>query len=67
MKKELVITLVLVALVVIGLYGSYQISEIKSSVQGSSVVNSPAAGPSSGSSGAVPSNIQNLPDMVGGC
>lgn len=71
MNKNVVIAIVLGVLVVIAGWQAYQLSGLKSRilangpVSGAGVGSAPST--SSGSSPQLPSNLQNLPSMVGGC
>ncbi len=74
MEKNLIITIALVLLVVVSAAQSLQISSLKNTLTeggasisgGSSVKSTSSAGGSSGSP-QLPSSLQNLPGMVGGC
>ena len=66
MNRNVVIVIVLVVLVLLTAVQAVQLSSLKKSISTSKV--SVGASPSAGSGGAsVPSNIQDLPSMVGGC
>jgi hypothetical protein len=72
MNKNLVIAIVLGALVLIAVVQAWQLAGIKSSVASGGVrtasVGTPVASGGGGGGGAqLPSNLQNLPSMVGGC
>ena len=74
MNKNIIVVGILVLLVLISVVQTFQIVEMKSSVTemevtGNSVqaTTSSSTTSSSGSSGGVPTNLQNLPGMVGGC
>jgi len=73
MNKNLLIVGVLVVLLVFSVVQAIQLSSIKSNAGELSTVKKTSSGiksastTSSGSSGAVPTNLQNLPGMVGGC
>ena len=66
MDKELIITIVLAVLVVISVVQAVEINSLKTSISTGGIATVSANAPSAGSA-AVPSNIQNLPEMVGGC
>ena len=64
MNRNIIIVIVLVVLVLLTAVQAVQLSALKQSIsQGK--VNIGTAPPAS--SGGVPSNIQDLPSMVGGC
>ena len=66
MDRNVVIVIVLVVLVLLTAVQAIQLSAVKSQVQSGKV--NVASAPASGSSGkSIPSNIQDLPSMVGGC
>lgn len=70
MEKNVILAIVLGALVVIAALQAFQLFGLKNKISSGNVqtvsgANAPAAG--QGSGGAVPSNLQNLPSMVGGC
>lgn len=72
MNKNLIIAIVLGALVLIAVVQAWQLVSIKSAVASGSIstasVSTPTAAGGGGGSGAnLPSNLQNLPGMVGGC
>lgn len=72
MNQNVVIAIVLGALVLIAAVEAYQLMGIKSSLASGNVQVGAAAAPSvaaGGGSGApaLPSSLQNLPGMVGGC
>jgi hypothetical protein len=72
MDKNVMISIVLGILVLIAAVQAVQLFSLKGSVQTGAVATStqPVAAASSGaapSAGALPSNLQNLPTMVGGC
>jgi hypothetical protein len=70
MEKNVVLAIVLGALVIIAGLQAYQLFSLKNKVgsgnlQTVSGASAPAAAQGSGAS--LPSNLQNLPSMVGGC
>ena len=67
MDKELIITIVLAVLVVISVVQAVEINSLKTSISTGNIATVSANTPSSSGSAAAPSNIQNLPEMVGGC
>lgn len=76
MKKNIVIVVVLAILVVISIVQAVQLNGLRAKVSevgtisGGTSSQKTVVGSSGGSSGqgaAIPSNIQNLPQMVGGC
>jgi hypothetical protein len=68
MNKNVVIAIVLGALVLIAGIQAVQLFSLKGKIASGSISTSsaPAAG-GSGNSPQLPSNLQNLPNMVGGC
>ena len=76
MKKEVLITIVLAILVLVSLVQALQLRGLKGQIEtgGFSVQTKAATTPvatgssgSSGSGGALPQSLDNLPQMVGGC
>jgi hypothetical protein len=72
MNQNVVIAIVLGALVLIAAVEAYQLMGIKSQLASGSVSvgasgAAPQAGGAGGSAPALPSSLQNLPGMVGGC
>ena len=72
MNQNVVIAIVLGALVLIAAVEAYQLMGIKTqlasgSVQVGAAAAAPQAGGASGGAPSLPSNLQNLPGMVGGC
>lgn len=68
-KKKLqwsgrLVTVVLVLLTLFSLVQTVQSATILNKIKGGSIK---AAGTAAGSSPAAPANVQNLPNMVGGC
>ncbi len=70
MNKNLILAIVLGILVIVSVVQAFQLSSLKAKVGGAGVstVSAPASvsAPSSGGA-SVPSSLQNLPQMVGGC
>ncbi len=66
MNKNLIIVVVLVVLVVISVVQAFQLSTVKSKIEGGAVVSS-SSGSESSSGSSLPSSLENLPTMVGGC
>ena len=64
MNRNVIIVIVLVVLVLLTAVQAIQLSSLKTSISTGKVAVGSA--PSSGGA-SVPSNIQNLPSMVGGC
>jgi len=66
MDRNVVIVIVLVVLVLLTAVQAIQLSAVKSQVQSGkvNVANTPS---SSGAGNSVPSSVQDLPNMVGGC
>jgi len=67
MNRNVIIVIVLVVLVLLTAVQAIQLSSLKSQIKTGSVSLGSGSAPSSGSGASVPSNIQNLPAMVGGC
>lgn len=70
MNQNVVIAIVLGALILIAGVEAYQLLDIKAKISSGNVQLSGAtAAPSSGAGGSpqLPSSLQNLPGMVGGC
>lgn len=69
MEKNVVLAIVLGALVLIAGLQAYQLFSLKNKVSSGNLQTvSGASVPAAGQSGAsLPSNLQNLPSMVGGC
>jgi len=69
-NKNIIIAVVLGALVLIALFQAFQLVGLKDKLgSGASTAtsNAPAPQASAGGSPSLPSNLQNLPSMVGGC
>ena len=70
MNKNVVVAIVLGVLVLIAAVQAFQLVSLKSSLAGGSVRTASVGAPSVAAGGAgasVPSSVQNLPGMVGGC
>ena len=71
MNKNIVIAIVLGVLVVVALVQAFQLVGIKNNLGGGSVQTAAASAPAPQSGGGgspqLPSNLENLPGMVGGC
>ena len=67
MNRNIIIVIVLVVLVLLTAVQAIQLRGLESSISAGKVSVGSAPTQSSGSSGAVPSNIKDLPSMVGGC
>ena len=68
MNRNVIIVIVLVVLVLLTAVQAIQLSSLKTSISTGKVSVGSAPVQGSGSSGAsVPSSIQDLPSMVGGC
>jgi hypothetical protein len=76
MKREMILTVMLVVLVFVSAAQGFQLAELSGKVDevsieatsGSSAsLKSGSSAGSSSSSGSLPSSLQNLPSMVGGC
>ncbi len=68
MDKNIIIAIVLGILVLVSLVQAFQLNELKTKLaEGSLTLGKASTSTSTSSGGAVPSNIQDLPSMVGGC
>ena len=69
MNKNVVIAIVLGALVLIAGIQAFQLFSLKSNIAGGQVSTTASTQSSGGGSsgGKLPSNLENLPTMVGGC
>jgi len=67
MNRNVIIVIVLVVLVLLTAVQAIQLSSLKASISTGKVSVGSAPMQSSGVGGGVPSNIQDLPSMVGGC
>lgn len=68
MNQTTIVAIVLGVLVLIAAVQAFQFSQIKSQLgQGTATVQTTAAPSTSGGAPTVPSSLQNLPQMVGGC
>ncbi len=67
MKAQTLITIALVVLVVVYGIQTMQLMDIKQQVAGGNIKVSSTSTPTQGGQAAIPQNLQNLPDMVGGC
>ncbi len=67
MNRNVIIVIVLVVLVLLTAVQAIQLSSLKSSISAGKVSVGSAPVQSSGSGASVPSSIQDLPSMVGGC
>lgn len=72
MKKTTIVTIILGILILVSLVQAVQLNDIKTKIKdgdfnvGASTT-TPSSESNSGSTGSVPRNIENLPEMVGGC
>ena len=67
MNRNVIIVIVLVVLVLLTAVQAVQLSSLKTQLKSGKVSVGAASGVSSGSSAAAPSNLNELPSMVGGC
>ncbi len=69
MKREQMLTVLLVVLVIVSAVQAFQLVLLGGAVSSGTVAKTSTSAPASsgGSSPSVPSSIQNLPQMVGGC
>lgn len=74
MKKTTIVAIILGVLVLISLVQAFQLNGLKTKLAEGKVVSSAgsatstaSAGGSAGKTSPLPSSVQNLPQMVGGC
>lgn len=69
MNKNMLVVVVLVVLVVIAAVQAVQLNTLKDKVSGASSISTPtvSSGGGSGQAADLPTSLQNLPTMVGGC
>jgi len=67
MNKNMLIVIVLVVLVLLTAVQAVQLSSLKSQIKAGKISVGTSQGATSGSSASVPSNLNDLPSMVGGC
>ncbi|MEM3154571.1 MAG: hypothetical protein QW165_03350 [Candidatus Woesearchaeota archaeon] len=67
MNKNVVIAIVLGALVLIAGVQAFQLFSLKEKLASGQISTSAPTASGSGGSPQLPSNLQNLPEMVGGC
>ncbi len=72
MKKNMLLTIALVVLVIVSAVQALQLAKIKSDLENNALaIKSKSVKPvvksSSGSDVSVPKSLENLPQMVGGC
>lgn len=67
MKKETMLTVLLVVLVAVSVVQAFQLVGLSGAMSSGSVTKAPAPASTESSSPNVPSSLQNLPQMVGGC
>ena len=67
MNRNVIIVIVLVVLVLLTAVQAIQLNSLKTSISTGTVSVGSAPVQSSGHSGSVPSSIQDVPSMVGGC
>ncbi len=65
MNRNVIIVIVLVVLVLLTAVQAIQLSSLKTSISTGKI--SVGSAPAQSSGASVPSNIQDLPSMVGGC
>ncbi len=66
-NKNVIIAVVLGALVLIALFQAFQLFGLKDKLSSGTTTAAPAPQAQGGASPSLPSNLQNLPSMVGGC
>jgi hypothetical protein len=66
MNKNIIIAIVLGVLLVLSVVQAFQVNTIKEKISSGGVKLASGAA-STGGGASVPSNLQNLPSMVGGC
>ncbi len=67
MKAQTLVTIALVVLVVVYGVQTMQLMNVKEQIAGGNVKVSSTSIPMQGGQAGVPANVQNLPEMVGGC
>lgn len=67
MNRNVIIVIVLVVLVLLTAVQAIQLSSLKTSISTGKVNVAAGSSPSTGAGNSLPSNINNLPSMVGGC
>ena len=67
MEQKTVVLIVLGVLVLIAAVQAYQFSELKTQLAGGAGTFSAVSAPTGSGSPQLPGNLQNLPQMVGGC
>ena len=67
MKKETILMALLVVLVVVSAVQAVQLVTLSSAISGGTIAKSSVVTSGSGSGASIPSSLQNLPSMVGGC
>lgn len=65
MNKNIIIAIVLGVLLLLSVVQAFQVNEIKETISSGGVKVAATGGASGGAN--VPSSLQNLPSMVGGC
>jgi len=63
----MVIVIVLAVLVVVSAVQAFQLSDVKDKIQSGAVVSSGSGSGGSTGGASLPSSLDNLPKMVGGC
>ncbi|MAG91251.1 hypothetical protein CMO83_01080 [Candidatus Woesearchaeota archaeon] len=67
MNRNVIIVIVLVVLVMLTAVQAIQLSSLKTSISTGKVSVGSAPASSSGGGASLPSNLEDLPSMVGGC
>jgi hypothetical protein len=71
MQKEMLLTALLVVLVLVSATQAFQLADLNGKIESSSISTGTTKAAASSSSGSektsLPSNLQSLPGMVGGC
>lgn len=69
MKQNTIIVVVLVVLIIISVFQAFQLNDLKTKINEGGLITSSFTAPGDGGrvTASLPSNIQNLPQMVGGC
>lgn len=67
MNKNVVIAIVLGALILIGGIQAFQLYSLKTKLASGEISTTTATQAGAGGSPQLPSNLENLPNMVGGC
>lgn len=67
MKRETMLTVLLVVLIVVSAVQAVQLVTLSSAISSGSSIKAPSPAAAGSGAAQVPSSLQNLPQMVGGC